>query len=185
MPIQEIAGRLAENLRQLREKRNLTQVQAAKQAGVPRATWTNLESGGGNPTLSVLHRVAQALQVTVDELVSAPPATTQRYAADSLPVRRPPGGAIVRKLLPDSIRGMAIDRMELPPQARMTGVPHPEGTREYLTCESGQIDLYVSRQKWTLSAGDVVVFRGDQRHSYVNPTARTVVAYSVVVLVLG
>ena len=25
------------------------------------------------------------------------------------------------------------------------------------------------RRVWTLSAGDVVVFRGDQRHSYANP----------------
>jgi hypothetical protein len=80
---------------------------------------------------------------------------------------------------------MAIDRMELPAHARMTGVPHPEGTREYLTCESGQIDLFVARRRWSLHPGDVVVFRGDQRHSYLNPLARTTVAYSVVIFVVG
>jgi quercetin dioxygenase-like cupin family protein len=56
------------------------------------------------------------------------------------------------------------------------------GTREYLTCEAGQIRLSVGGEPFTLEAGDVVVFRGDQRHSYHNPGGRTAVGYSVVLL---
>jgi hypothetical protein len=33
-----------------------------------------------------------------------------------------------------------------------------------------------------LRAGDVLAFRGDQRHAYANPGARPAVGYSVVVL---
>ncbi|HSB60948.1 MAG TPA: DNA-binding protein, partial [Vicinamibacteria bacterium] len=33
-----------------------------------------------------------------------------------------------------------------------------------------------------LGPGDVLVFRGDQRHSYTNPGARPAVGYSVVLL---
>jgi quercetin dioxygenase-like cupin family protein len=77
---------------------------------------------------------------------------------------------------------MLIDRMEIPPQGRIPGVPHMPGTREYLTCEAGQIDLAVAGEQWTLGPGDVVVFRGDQRHSYRNRGARTAVGYSVVLL---
>jgi transcriptional regulator with XRE-family HTH domain len=61
-----LAGRLGANLKQLREARSLTQEQMAKLAGVPRATWGNLESGAANPTLAVLYRVAQALQVPLE-----------------------------------------------------------------------------------------------------------------------
>jgi quercetin dioxygenase-like cupin family protein len=77
---------------------------------------------------------------------------------------------------------MLIDRMEIAPHGRMTGVPHMPGTREYLTCESGQIRLAVAGEQWTLAPGDVVVFRGDQRHSYSNPGVRPAVGYSVVLL---
>ena len=56
----ELAERLARNIKQLREARGVTQQHLAKAAGVPRATWTNLESGTANPTLTVLHRVASA-----------------------------------------------------------------------------------------------------------------------------
>ena len=70
--------------------------------------------------------------------------------------------------------------MELPPGASMAGIPHTPGTREYLTCEQGQIELSTGGEVWTLSAGDVVVFRGDQRHGYRNPGGSVAVAYSVV-----
>ena len=56
-------GHLADNVRTLREARGLSQQQIAKLAAVPRATWTNLESGTANPTLAVLVKVAGALQV--------------------------------------------------------------------------------------------------------------------------
>ena len=84
--------------------------------------------------------------------------------------------------MPDPIPGMEIDRIEILPGGRMTGVPHTPGTREYLTCESGQLELIVSGERFTLSPGDVAVFRGDQRHSYQNPNKIAAVGYSVVVL---
>ncbi len=177
----ELAARLSRNIRQLRDARGMTQQQMAKFSGLPRATWANLESGAANPTLSVLHKVALALQIPLEELISAPRAACKLYPRDSLPLRSR-GQVAVRKLLPDPIAGMAIDRMDFPPRSQMTGVPHTPGTREYLTCETGSILLVAAGEKWTLRAGDVVVFRGDQRHSYQNPGGERAVGYSVVVL---
>jgi transcriptional regulator with XRE-family HTH domain len=178
---EDLAARLGRNVRHLREARGLTQEQMARLSGIPRATWSHLESGGSNPTLAVLHRVALALQVPIEELTSEPRASCRFYPQAALSTRRQ-GDAVVRKLLPDSIPGMLIDRMEIAPRGRMTGVPHMPGTREYLTCESGQITLAVAGEQWTLQPGDVVVFRGDQRHSYSNAAARPAVGYSVVLL---
>jgi quercetin dioxygenase-like cupin family protein len=72
--------------------------------------------------------------------------------------------------------------MQFPVGASMTGVPHTAGTREYLTCEQGVILLSASGQQWRLAPGDVVVFRGDQRHAYANVGTGPAVGYSVVIL---
>ena len=64
----------------------------------------------------------------------------------------------------------------------MTGIPHTPGTREYLTCETGVIVLVAAGERFELTPGDVVAFRGDQRHSYSNPGKRAAVGYSVVSL---
>jgi quercetin dioxygenase-like cupin family protein len=92
------------------------------------------------------------------------------------------GAAAIRKLLPEAVPGMEIDRFELPPLVRMTGMPHTAGTREYLTCESGSITLVAAGERHVVAEGDVISFRGDQRHSYENQGRKTVIAYSVVVL---
>jgi quercetin dioxygenase-like cupin family protein len=86
----------------------------------------------------------------------------------------------VSTLLPDSIPGTTIERIEIPGGARMIGTPHTPGTREYLSCESGQIELIAAGETFLLAPGDVVVFRGDQRHSYANPGRKHAVGYSVV-----
>lgn len=177
-----VAERLGANVLQLREARGLTQEQMSRLSGVPRATWANLETGSANPTLGVLYRVAMALQVPLEELIATPHAACQFFAADSLPVRNRGTGVTVRKLLPDPIPGMEIDRMELDPGGRMTGVPHTPGTREYLMCETGKIALAAAGERWVLGPGDVVAFRGDQKHSYANPGKTTAIGYSVVVI---
>jgi quercetin dioxygenase-like cupin family protein len=151
----------------------------AKIAGIPRPTWTHLESGAANPTLSVLVKVANALQVRLEELIGPPQSAAKFYPASSLLIRRR-GEVSVRKLLPETIAGLEIERMELPPGARMVGIPHTAGTREYLTAESGVIELSVSGESFRLNPGDVVVFRGDQKHGYGNPGKSRSVAYSVI-----
>ena len=178
---EELASRLGQNLRALREGRGLTQEQMAKQSGLPRATWANLESGVSNPTLSVLHKVASALSVPFEELLMRPSPAAQHYPRASL-VERHRHGALVRTLLPHPVPNMVLERLELGPGVRMTGTPHSAGTREYLACERGTMELTASGERFRLDAGDVVVFRGDQKHGYANLGASTAVAYSVVVL---
>jgi transcriptional regulator with XRE-family HTH domain len=177
----DVATRLGQNVRLLREQRGLTQAQMAKLADLPRATWANLESGAANPTLAVLDRVAIAFQVTIEELIAAPRSEAKRYPRGTLPDKQR-GAVSIRKLLPDPIPGMDIDRLEIPRGAKMIGVPHTPGTREYLTCEAGAILLTTSGEEYRLDPGDVVAFRGDQRHSYHNAGDRTAIAYSVVLL---
>ena len=74
----------------------------------------------------------------------------------------------------------AVDTRVRRPRVTLVGIPHTPGTREYLTCERGQIELRVSGDAFVLAAGDVVVFRGDQRHSYKSLGNVEAVAYSVI-----
>jgi transcriptional regulator with XRE-family HTH domain len=174
-----ISSYIAENLKLLREGRGLSQSQAAKLAGIPRPTWASLETGSANPTISVLAKASAVLQVSVEELISAPRADVRFFpAAESkIQVR---GGTSIRRLLPESLRSMELDRMEFAPGAQFGGIPHRPGTREYLFCESGAIELTASGKAWTLRPGDVLVFRGDQRHGYRNVARGTSVGISLI-----
>jgi XRE family transcriptional regulator, regulator of sulfur utilization len=172
---------LGENLRTLRAARGFSQHKAASLAGIPRATWGTLESGSANPTLTVLVRVAAALQVRLEELIAPRRPTGRLYRSDTLSSRRR-GGATVRDLLPEKLPCAEIGRLELPAGATFFGIPHTAGTREYLTCERGRLEQVTGGDVFALSPGDVVVFNGDQRHSYRNSGREPAVGYSVVLL---
>lgn len=178
-----LAEHLAANLRFVRQRRGLTQGQLARLCGVPRSTIANLETGASNPTLSVLARLGRALQLSLEELLSPPRARCQLFKSGSLPIHsRARGRAKVHKLLPHPIPGMEIDRMELEPGARMTGVPHRPGTHEYLCCERGALTVMVSGERFDLEPGDVAAFPGDQAHSYHNRGDGLALGFSVVTL---
>jgi transcriptional regulator with XRE-family HTH domain len=171
---------LAANVRRLREARGLSQQQMAGLSGIPRPTWASLETGAANPTLAVLSRAAAALQVSIEELIGPPRTAARLFSAADVRTRKR-GGARLRPLLPEAIRGLEISRLELEPGGHLNGIPHTPGTREYLICESGRIELVASGERWQLAPGDALVFRGDQRHVYRNlDGARPAIAISVV-----
>lgn len=182
----DLARSLAANLRQARERRGLSQAGLAAQCGVPRSTIASIESGSSNPTLSVLARLSAALQLSLEELLNPAHAAVQLFRKGELPIHSSgrAGSVIVSKLLPDPIPGMEIDRMLLQPGAHKKGTPHRARTREYLYCEAGEMTVWIEGDRFDLSAGDVVAFPGDTRHSYrCEAAARQVaVAFSVVVL---
>ncbi len=178
---EQVASNLADNISVLRKARGLTQAQISKTAGIPRPTWANVESGSANPTLQVLLKISSALQVSLEELLAARRPSAKLYRREELP-KRVRGKVAVQKLLPEPLIGLDMERMVLPAGAGMKGVPHTPGTREYLTCEQGCIQLSESGEIWLLQPGDVVVFRGDQNHGYRNPGVETAIAYSVIAL---
>ena len=176
----EINKNLAENIRRLREARNLSQQQLANLSGIPRPTWASLETGTANPTLMVLSKAANAFNVSIEELIG-PPRSEFEFIPAARVRERKRQDAKVRPLVPDALPGLEISRTELAPGGRMIGVPHKTGTREYLTCERGSVELVAGGKHHILNEGDMLVFRGDQRHSYINPDRRRIsVSVSVV-----
>jgi transcriptional regulator with XRE-family HTH domain len=65
----ESGKKLGKNLKMLRLKRKLSQGELSKSLNVDRAYISNIENGRMNPTLSTLEKIAQALKVSIKELV--------------------------------------------------------------------------------------------------------------------
>ena len=82
--------------------------------------------------------------------------------------------------MPDGVRGIEIDKVEIQGYSSMSGRPHLQGSKEYLMTLTGEVIVSVAGDEYTVSVGDVLAFPGDQRHGYRNPKARTANALSVV-----
>jgi Zn-dependent peptidase ImmA (M78 family)/DNA-binding XRE family transcriptional regulator len=64
------AEAIAANLRRLRAARGLTQEKAAASAGISKSAYRNIESRRSVPRVDTLHRLAEALEVPIQELVT-------------------------------------------------------------------------------------------------------------------
>ncbi|NWE77728.1 MULTISPECIES: helix-turn-helix domain-containing protein [Pseudomonas] len=69
---EQLRLQLAENIRLMRRIKNLTQEQLALMAEVDRTYVSQIERCTGNPSLMVLCKLANILEVTTDQLLTEP-----------------------------------------------------------------------------------------------------------------
>jgi len=65
----EISKKLGENLRRIRKEKGMTQEDLCNVLDLDRGYISSIENGKRNPTLSTLKKLADALKVSVDELL--------------------------------------------------------------------------------------------------------------------
>lgn len=178
-----LSRNLAERIQDLRSRRGLTQAELAKFANVPRSTIANLESGTGNPSLINLAKISKALSTSIEMLLTSPRALCKLIKSDEVKsISRSAGEITIIKLLPDPIPGMEIDKLELNPGAKMRGIPHAAGTKEYLHCIQGEFNIVVAGIGYHICKGDVFVFPGEIHHSYENIGKGKAIGLSVVAI---
>lgn len=69
---------LAENIRKIRKKQGLTQERLARLAGISNNTLVKIEIGmAKEPTITTMAKIADALHVSIDELVGRRNASKQ------------------------------------------------------------------------------------------------------------
>jgi quercetin dioxygenase-like cupin family protein len=178
-----VSGHLSRNMFNLRQARNLSQGDLSSLSGLPRSTVTHIESGSGNPSLRSLIKVANALQVSIEELLARPRTEVHLTKSVDLPSTTKSKGAVrIKRLLPDPIPGMSIERVEIKAGGRLVGAPHLPNSKEYITVVGGALEISVAGQTHRLKTGDVLAYPGDQPHHYGNVGRGKVTFLSVVVV---
>lgn len=66
----DIRQRLGRNLRRLRDEKGLSQEAFAHEANIHRTYISDIERGARNPTITVVEKIALALEVTASELLA-------------------------------------------------------------------------------------------------------------------
>ena len=168
--------RLALNLKDLREARGLTQQELSDRSGVPRPTLAHLESGQGNPTLSVLIKVAAALGIGIEPLVSASRPKVRVVPRAELPSEER-AGVELRTLGSDLTVG--FERWELGRGARLERGAGRHGERRVVVCETGELEVRVGSSSHRLKAGDMAVIDAAARPAFESRGRGISIVYSV------
>lgn len=167
-PVDETAINLAQRIRILRERRNLSQRALAEASGLSRNTLSLLERGQSSPTISTLNRIALGLGVDLDSFFNS------SHHVDIVHCKsdQRPHVQLLDVSMADLGVGM-LDQMmtplvlQLEPKAR-SGPPMSHGGQDFIYCESGELLYTVGGQAFVLEPGDSLLFDGRLPHRFQN-----------------
>ncbi len=148
-----------------------------------------IETGKSVPTISLLWKVANALNVPFANLlqteVSRGAVVLRRTDAKLLTSSQ--GQFTSRALFPFEGGGrVEFYELRIAPLHRESAEPHASGTRENLFVASGVVEITAGAEKpLTLAEGDAILFDADVPHVYKNLVATEAVLYLVMTYVEG
>ena len=160
---------VARNIRSARTAAGLSLDALAARADVSKGALVALEGARGNPNLTTLVRLADALGRSVSSLMEdeREEAVVVVDADAVAPLWTGPAGGTARLLLTNP-RPVPVEvwRWRLHPGERHDSHAHPAGVTETLTVVRGQMLLTVGDAARRLRAGETTVFNADVPHAY-------------------
>jgi transcriptional regulator with XRE-family HTH domain len=168
----ELAAVIGGNLRRYRKQRGLSLEQFGRLSKVSRAMLGQIELNRSVPTITVLLKIARALDMPVSALLSRDPVATPRlFPSGAARVLSSPSGQFrSRALFPvDAARKVEFYELTLDGLATEVAEPCQQGTKANLVVSEGVLEVVVERQAYPLAAGDALSFVVDVPHSYRNP----------------
>lgn len=161
-------------LQKLRLARNLTLEDLSRAAGVSKSMLSQIEREKANPTIAVAWRLANALGVSIGELLSAEAPRVEAIRvleAHELPTL--PGdhaGYVLRILGPMELAGQfEWYELTLAPNGVLASSPHDPGATEHLTLLQGSVELDVDGETKKLKTGATARYLADRNHAIRNP----------------
>jgi transcriptional regulator with XRE-family HTH domain len=161
----ELNAIVAANVARLRTRDGLSLGALATRSGVGKATLSRLEAGQGNPTIETLYALADALSVSLGDLVSDSSGLALHLRASDAPEIE---GALRAKVM-DRIYGVGLSEVltfTVPAGVRRVAEPHAAGVEEHIVVTHGRLTVGPLTGPATLEPGDLLVFAADVPHVY-------------------
>lgn len=182
-PADEIALLTGRNLRRLRTRRGYSLDRLAKISGVSRAMLGQIETGKSSPTISILSKIALALDVPCSSLIAERDETTffSLSRAKSKILSSSEGKFQTRALFPfESERRVEFYELRIAPHHAESAEAHQHGTVENLIVSKGTVEIIAGKHPpQILGEGDAVLFDADVVHTYRNMTGTEAILYLV------
>lgn len=182
-PVDEVSASTGRALRRLRTRRGFSLDRLAKISGVSRAMLGQIETGKSSPTISILSKIALALEVPCGSLIA------DRTEAGFTPVPRAQAKILVssdgrfqsRALFPfESERKVEFYEIRIAGHHTETATAHSHGTVENVVVAQGTIEITAGkRAPHILGEGDALLFDADVPHAYRNMTGGEAILFLV------
>jgi len=176
---------LGRRVKKLRGDRGWSLEELSKVSGVSKSMLSEIEREKANPTLSVTFRIARAFGLNLQELIETSESASSIQvirSSERSQVYRSDKQCEIRTLSPLNLeKEIEFYQVTLKPKGELRSQPHYEGTREFLTVETGCIQIESGQDKVELENNDSATYRADLPHAIINMGSEPAVVFLVVI----
>lgn len=168
--MQDLATTVSVNLKKLREEKKLSLDHVAKITGVSKSMLGQIERGEVNPTITTIWKIANGLKISFTALLYRPQTEIEIIKKEDVqPLIEDNGKLRNYPLYPfDETRRFETYFIELDPGCYLSSDAHLQGSQEFITVFSGELNIRVRDEEYTLCNGDSIRFKADAPHTYHN-----------------
>lgn len=170
--------RIGVNLRQFRTAKGWSIESFARQIEVSKVTLIKIEQGKGNPTLSILWKIANGLNMPITSLLTI--ASDVSIARSQKATKLKSSDEVFTAEPLFQSQGFELYRGYLEPESEYLSEAHQDGVMEFVTVMSGQLTVEVDDKRYRLEEYDSIRFNGDRPHQYGNPSDSVAVLHFVI-----
>ncbi|AFS77838.1 putative cupin domain-containing HTH-type transcriptional regulator [Gottschalkia acidurici 9a] len=155
-------------VRSLRKERGFSLEELSSKAGISKITLGNIERGEGNPTISVIWKIAKALSVQLMDILNIQNTVNISRFGEGIKISDEGKDWQIEPMFSESDGKLEVYRAYLAPKGTYTTKVNHPNAKKIITVMSGTTDITVSSKKHTLNEYDSISFHANEEHSYFN-----------------
>ena len=164
---------IGKNIQRIRKEQSLTLDVLSEKSGVSKAMLSQIESEKVNPTVATVWKIAQGLQVEINELLAGGSEPSRRFSVirnDEITILETDESGLHMKVLSpiSMVEDLEMYLLTFQTEGSLGSAPHFPGTEEYLTVISGQVRVTAGENVTDLESGDFIAYHCDIEHTIEN-----------------
>lgn len=165
---QVISGQLGKTIQRLRKAYNLSLSELAEQSGVAKSIISQIERNETNPTLATIWRLSQALDVSIERVLSTneEEAFIEKIARSDTPILVSEDGKLRLAIIGwiKTVEWLQWYEVSAEPGGELDSEGHQRGSIESLSVSSGEFEVEVGGITQRAKAGETLRYRCDRQH---------------------
>ena len=165
---QIISGQLGKTIQRLRKAYNLSLSELAEQSGVAKSIISQIERNETNPTLATIWRLSQALDVSIERVLSSneEEAFIEKIPKPDTPILVSEDGRLRLAIIGwiKTVEWLQWYEVSADPGGELDSEGHQRGSIESLSVTSGEFEVDVGGITQRARAGETLRYRCDRPH---------------------
>ncbi|WP_082233101.1 helix-turn-helix domain-containing protein [Halobacillus massiliensis] len=169
-------------LRRIRNERGISLQELTHLTGVSKLTLGKIERGEANPSLTIIWKIANGLNVPISALLAEKrEVQISRKNQGNIVLSSDESLALETMFSMSGYGSIETHRAFLKPNSEYKAEAHQPGVIEYVTVMEGRANVRVREEIYKLDEFDSIQFNADQEHGYINPDSEPAVLHFVMI----